>query len=43
MLWVKVVGKADIYKEEPLVPQPRDSDIELAIDKLRSHISPSTD
>ena len=43
MHWFKDVGQAEIYTGKPLVPQPSDSDIELAIDKLKSHISPSTD
>ena len=36
---VKDVGKAEIHTAEPLVPEPRASEVELAIDKLKSHKS----
>ena len=37
---VKDVGQAEIHTAEPLVPEPSASDVELAIDKLKSHKSP---
>jgi len=40
---VKDVGQAEIHTAEPLVPEPSDSEFELAIDKLKSHISPGID
>ena len=40
---VKDVGQAEIHTAEPLVPEPSASDVELAIDKLKSHKSPGTD
>ena len=40
---VKDAGQAEIHTAEPLVPEPSASEIELAIDKLKSHISPSID
>ena len=40
---VKDVGQAVIHTAEPLVPQPSTSDVELAIDKLKSHKSPGID
>jgi len=33
---VKDVGQAEIYTAEPLVPEPSASEVELAIDKLKS-------
>jgi len=39
----KDVGQAEIHTAEPLVPEPSASDIELAIDKLKSHKSPGID
>jgi len=40
---VKDVRQAEIHRAEPLVPEPSASDVELAIDKLKSHKSPGTD
>jgi len=40
---VKDVGKAEIHTAEPLVPEPSASDVELGIDKLKSHKSPGID
>jgi len=40
---VKDVGQAEIHKAEPLVPKPSASEVELAIDKLKSHNSPGID
>jgi len=40
---VKDVGQAEIYKAEPLVPEPSAAEVELAIDKLKSHKSPGID
>ena len=37
---VKGVGQAEIHTAEPLVPEPSVSEVELAIDKLKSHKSP---
>jgi len=34
---VKDVGQAEIHATEPLVPEPSASEVELAIDKLKSH------
>ena len=36
---VKDVGQAEIHTAEPLVPEPSASEVELAIDKLKSHNS----
>ena len=36
---VKDVGQAEIHTAEPLVPEPSASEVELAIDKLKSHKS----
>ena len=36
---VKDVGQAEIHTAELLVPEPSASEIELAIDKLKSQIS----
>ena len=41
MLWVKDVGQAEIHTAEPLVPEPSASEVQLAIDKLKSHKTPS--
>ena len=38
--WVKDVRQAEIHTAEPLVPEPSAAEIELAIDKLKSHKSP---
>ena len=40
---VKDVGQAEIHTAEPLVPEPSASDVELGIDKLKSHKSPGID
>jgi len=40
---VKDVGQAEIHTAEPLVPEPSASDVELAIDKQKSHKSPGND
>jgi len=40
---VKDVGQAEIHTTEPLVPEPSASEVELAIDKLKSHKSPGID
>ena len=39
MYEVKDVGQAEIHTAEPLVPEPSASDVELPIDKLKSHKS----
>ena len=40
---VKDVGQAEIHKADPLVPEPSATEVELAIDKLKSHKSPGID
>jgi len=40
---VKDVGHAEIHTAEPQVPEPSASEVELAIDKLKSHKSPGID
>jgi hypothetical protein len=40
---VKDVGQAEIHTEEPLVSDPSASEVELAIDKVKSHKSPGID
>ena len=40
---VKDVGQAEIHTGEPLVPEPSASEVELAIDKLKSDKSPGID
>ena len=40
---VKDVGQAEIHTAEPLVPDPSASEVELAIDKLKSHKTPGID
>jgi hypothetical protein len=40
---VKDVGQGEIQTAEPLMPEPNDSEVELAIDKLKSHKLPGTD
>ena len=37
------VGQAEIHTAEPLVLEPSASEIELTIDKLKSHKSPGID
>ena len=39
----KDVGQAEIRTAEPRVPDPSASEVELAIDKLKSHKSPGID
>ena len=39
----KDVWQAEIHTAEPLVPEPSVSELELAIDKLKSHKSPGFD
>jgi len=36
---VKDVRQAEIHTADTLVPEPSASDVELAIDKLKSHIA----
>jgi len=43
VLGVKDVGQAEIHTAEPLVPEPSAAEVELAIDKLKSHKSPGID
>ena len=40
---VKEVGRAEVHTAEPLVPKPSAAEVELDIDKLKSHKSPGTD
>jgi len=40
---VKDVGQAEIHTAEQLVPEPSASEVELALDKLKSHKSPGID
>jgi len=40
---VKDVGQAEIHTAEPPVSEPSASEVELAINKLKSHKSPGTD
>ena len=40
---VKDVRQAEICTAEPLVPEPSDTEVELAINKLESHKSPGID
>jgi len=40
---VKDVGQAEIHTAETLVPEPSASEVELAINKPKSHKSPDTD
>jgi len=40
---VKDVGQGEIQTAEPLVPEPSASEVELAIDKLKSHKIPGID
>jgi len=40
---VKDVGQAEIHTAQPLVPEPSASEVELAIDKLKSNKSPGID
>jgi hypothetical protein len=41
--WVKDVRQTEIHAAEPLVPEPSASEVELAIEKLKSHKSLDTD
>ena len=40
---VKDIRQAEIHTAEPLVPEPSAAEVELAIDKLKSHKSPGID
>ena len=40
---VKDVRQAEIHTAEPLVPEPSVAEVELAIEKLKSHKSPGID
>ena len=40
---VKDLRQAEIHTAEPLVPEPSAAEVELAIDKLKSHQSPGID
>ena len=40
---VKDIRQAEIHTSEPLVPEPSAAEVELAIDKLKSHKSPGID
>ena len=40
---VKDVRQAEIHTAEPLVPEPSAAEVELAIDRLKSHKSPGID
>ena len=40
---VKDVGQTEIHTAEPLGPDPSASEVQLAIDKLKSHKSPGID
>ena len=40
---VKDVRQAEIHTAEPLTPEPSASEVELPIDKLKSHKSPGID
>ena len=40
---VKDVRQAEIHTAEPLVPEPSAAEVELAIDKVKSHKSPGID
>ena len=40
---VKDVGQAEIHTAEPLVTEPSAAEVDLAIDKLKSHKSPGID
>ena len=41
--WVSDVRQTEIHTEEPLVPEPSALEVELAIEKLKSHKSPGID
>jgi len=40
---IKHVRQAEKHTAEPLVPEPSAAEVELAIDKLKSHKSPGID
>ena len=40
---VNYISQTEIQTAEPLVPEPSDFDVELAIEKLTRHKSPGTD
>ena len=41
--WGYVVGQTEIHTAEPLVPELSASEVELAIENLKSHKSPGID
>jgi hypothetical protein len=41
--WVSDVRQAEIHTAEPLVPEPSALEVELAIEKLKSHKTPGID
>jgi len=41
--WVMDVRQAEIRTAEPQVPEPSAAEVELAVDKLKSHKSPGID
>jgi len=40
---LKDVGQAEIHPTEPPIPEPSAAEVELAIDKQKSHKSPGID
>ena len=40
---INYIKEAEIHTAEPLVPEPSAAEVELAIDKLKSHKSPGID
>jgi hypothetical protein len=40
---VNDVRQAEVHTAEPLVPEPSDFEVEMAIEKLKRHKSPGTD
>ena len=40
---IKDIRQAEIHTAEPLVPEPRVLEVELAFEKLKSHKSPGID
>jgi len=40
---LRIVGQAEIHTAEPLVPEPSATEVELVMDKLKSHKSPGID
>jgi hypothetical protein len=41
--WISDVRQTEIHAEEPLVPEPSAIEVELAIEKLKSHKSAGND